>query len=836
MSSLGTRASLLFLAGVLTTGLGFYGVLVSFTRSWLMDELDDRMRAVGSASSERLRVPLAFLDRGELAASLDDLLAESDVIGAAIHDARGGPILARAGRDSSWITRSWRAPAAGRLEAEGEGLVVASSPLPDRSDLLEYMIPIRGEAGQAAEADEATEMFGLSKAAHGPGGPAADRSLGWLRIVVSTQRVERLVGTAARAGVAVLIAAFVLALLAALFLMRLVVRPLREAGELAQEIADGNLARRLPVRGRDELGSLAASLNRMADALDLARRQTALEAAHLRDSTRAVIGVARQARRVSDPERAFEIVASHARSLVGCELVALAVPESAGASLHIEYLDPASGPGPFPLGFVVAADEMLAGEGEVRTGRRIDLSEARSLANALAVSGVVEAFTVALPRPDGPPSVLLLAAREPGRFEDWHLDVIDALSSHLSAALHTAQLRARLEGAFAELERTRDSLVRAQNLRMASEIASGAAHDFNNVLSAILGRAQLLRRQHEAGSLAGPALVRSLEVMEAAARDGSDTVRRLREFGRGGESAMVEVVDLANALHDAVEFTRVRWEDEAQAQGKSIQVLMDIEAGVCVLARLSEIREVFTNLLLNAVDALPQGGTIRITLHAASDHAVVMVGDDGEGMTTEVQARIFEPFYTTKGARGTGLGLSVVYGIVMRARGSIDVESAPGQGTRFRLSFPRADAAAADGSPSPSGAFAPPTQALRILVVDDEDAVREVLVDILHALGHHAESSAAPVEVAATFVPGRYDLVLTDVGMPEMNGWTLARVIHGCDPQVMIALVTGWGEEIALEDVREAGADMVIAKPFTIEDLTRVCDEARSRRQSRLAA
>ena len=834
-TGLRARASLLFLAGVLATGLGFLFLLVSLTRGWLVEELDDRMRSVGVATADRLRVPLAFGDRVEIAAAASALLKETDVVGVAVLEPSGRSVLSRAAQEQVWL-RVWSPPAP---TAQDIAPTITGRPDgPGSPQIREYVVPIRiSGAANGADAKEADEFFGLVGSAQ----PGTAAKTGWLRVAVSTARVERMVSIAVRAGIMVLLGAFMLALLAAGLLMRLVVRPLREADGLAHEIAEGNLTRRLPVRGDDELGSLAASLNRMADSLVVARRAAAIEAVHLRDSTRAVLGTARRARQVSDPQGAFEVVAHQARNLTECDGVVLAVPAANGEGLVVEYRSVSEAFAGLLHGTVLPAFELSApgeanGDGAERPGARLELDGDSALALVLRPLGVRSAMALPLPRPEGPPSILLLLARTHAHFEDWQVDVVDALTSHLSSALHASQLRLRLEGAFAELERTRDSLVRAQNLRLASEMASGAAHDFNNVLGAILGRAQLLRRQSLAGELAPAALVSALGVIENAAKDGSETVRRLREFGRTRDSARTESVDLESVMRDAVEFTRSRWEDESQARGVTIRVAIEAEPGVCVLAQPTELREVFTNLMLNAIDALSDGGTIRLAARAVGDRALLTFADDGVGMNEDVKHRIFEPFFTTKGTRGTGLGLSVVYGIVQRTGGTIEVETAPDQGTRFALSFPlsaNTSVPLAEAEPLPA---APAFEPLEILIVDDEEPVRDLLVDIAEALGHRTTSFESPLEVAATFAPTRYNLVLTDIGMPDMNGWQLTKIVRAVDPTVVIALVTGWGEEIDAGEVQNAGANTVVAKPFTIEDLSRVFELAQTQRRERKAA
>ncbi|MEK7329770.1 MAG: ATP-binding protein, partial [Candidatus Eisenbacteria bacterium] len=370
-----------------------------------------------------------------------------------------------------------------------------------------------------------------------------------------------------------------------------------------------------------------------------------------------------------------------------------------------------------------------------------------------------------------------------------------------------------------------------ERLRVAGELASGIAHEFNNVLAAILGRVQLLRLRAREAALSPHELEDAFGVMELAARDGAETVRRLRQFGKDEVADAAESVDLDAVIREAAEFTRPRWKNAAEGGGVHIEVSLESSPGAWVRGNAAQLREVFTNLILNAVDALPRGGTLRLGTGAQDGSVTAIVEDDGVGMTPETLQRVFEPFFTTKGVQGTGLGLSMVYGIVQRHGGKLAVRSHPGRGTRIELSFPRSTAAQPPAPPEASA----PVGSLSVMVVDDEPAVLGLLVDILEALGHRAVGHGSGESALEDFQPGRFDLVLTDLGMPGINGWELSQSLRAKDDSVTIAFVTGWGEEVDAERARRAGADAVVAKPFGIEDVARVTQIAADRTRRRAA-
>jgi PAS domain S-box-containing protein len=363
-----------------------------------------------------------------------------------------------------------------------------------------------------------------------------------------------------------------------------------------------------------------------------------------------------------------------------------------------------------------------------------------------------------------------------------------------------------------EQKQERERAARADKLRALGQLASGVAHDFNNSLAAILGRAQLILRRVQ-----DEELVRSLGIIVTAAEDAAATVRRIQTFARKSVAADLEPLDLTALLRDAVEITRTRWENEARAAGLNIDVTLAAEDAVSTMGNASELREVFVNLIVNAVDAMPKGGSLKICCKAKGDRVHLRFADSGTGMSEEVRERVFEPFYTTKGVQGTGLGLAVSYGIIERHQGMISVESTVGKGTTFRIDLPVAEDANAPREEIRSTAV---TGSLSILVVDDEDVVRETLGDMLVDLNHKVVMVESGHAAVARVSDTEFDVVFTDLAMPEMDGWETARAIRQLKPNLPVVLVTGYGATAkppAGETELVAG---IIGKPFDFDQVT----------------
>lgn len=362
-------------------------------------------------------------------------------------------------------------------------------------------------------------------------------------------------------------------------------------------------------------------------------------------------------------------------------------------------------------------------------------------------------------------------------------------------------------------------LINIERLRALGQMAGGVAHDFNNVLGAILGRAQLLLETVE-----DPALRRGMQIIEKAALDGAETVRRIQEFTRVRVDKKLFVpMTLNEVIRDAIEYTKSCWKSQEEAIGVCIEVNPELGEIPKMMGDPAGLREVFTNLIINAVDAMPDGGTITITTFCDQNMAVIEIADTGIGMSERVRKKIFDPFFTTKGKRGSGLGLSICYGIISRHKGEITIKSKKGEGSTFIIRIPLNLPGREKAAPPTVVKELPPA---KILVIDDEDIIRELLSDMLVKAGCHVDGAASGDEGLELFSLGDYDIVFTDLGMEGVSGWEVARVVKATSPFTPVALITGWGIQLDEEKIRSRGVDFIVSKPFRLEELKAVVSQA----------
>jgi CheY-like chemotaxis protein len=373
-----------------------------------------------------------------------------------------------------------------------------------------------------------------------------------------------------------------------------------------------------------------------------------------------------------------------------------------------------------------------------------------------------------------------------------------------------------------QAERQRDAMAQSEKLRALGQMASGIAHDLNQSLMLVASYTDLARQalvQHPP-DLAD--LEDLLTTTSQAALDGGETVKRLLLFTRGALEQKTQAVDLGDVVRDAARLTAPRWRDAAQAERRPISLQIEVAGNPTIQGSRAQLRELMTNLIFNAVDALPTGGGIRLKVVAEGGQGIIEVADSGVGMSAEVQQRVFEPFFTTKGEAGTGLGLAMVFRIVEQHGGHITVRSEPGNGTTFIITFPLVDVSEQAESPPKCVNQLEPPRALRILVVDDEPMMTKAVARMLKPSGHMVSVAGSGEEALDKLTEQTFDVVVSDVGMGiGMNGWELAEEVRCRWPGLRFLLATGWGAGLDPAEARTRGVEAVLSKPYQLADLMR---------------
>lgn len=352
------------------------------------------------------------------------------------------------------------------------------------------------------------------------------------------------------------------------------------------------------------------------------------------------------------------------------------------------------------------------------------------------------------------------------------------------------------------------------------KMASGIVHDFNNLLAPILGFTELL--------LTIPDLLKDpekvslyLQKIRTAANDGAAVVGRLREFYRSRTDLEPPAeFSVQSAIQEVLELTRHRWKNEALASGQHYELVVDLQDTPKIFGSESEIRQAMTNVVLNAVDAMPEGGTLRVRSYQVGHWVCLQVADTGHGMSEDVRRRCFEPFFTTKGRAGTGLGLSIVFGIIERHGGRLDLHTEEGRGTTFTFWLPadRACESTEAGTQIPKVGIGD-GRALNVLVVDDEDLLLEIISLNLAQMGHSVDCFTDPHKAIEHFYKHHYDLVITDRAMPGMTGDQFAARIREFRPEIPVVLLTGFANIIRKNGENPANIDEVLSKPLSQQTL-----------------
>ncbi|MBI1211827.1 MAG: response regulator [Alphaproteobacteria bacterium] len=428
--------------------------------------------------------------------------------------------------------------------------------------------------------------------------------------------------------------------------------------------------------------------------------------------------------------------------------------------------------------------------------------------------------------------VLILARTKLHGFNEDECDFVRQLTEHVALAAHHVQLYEALQQAYDKLRQTQQAVMQHERLRAVGQMASGIAHDINNALSPVALYTQALLDSERNLS---PRARGYLETTQRAIEDVAHTVARLRDFYRQREvQSALAPVQLNQLTQHAVDLTRARWFDMSQQRGVVIDVKTDVMPELpVVMGTESEIREALVNLILNAVDAMPDGGTVTVRTKTGHNkegkRAVrVEVADTGAGMSEETRRHCLEPFFTTKGERGTGLGLAMVYGIAQRHGAQIEIDSEVGKGTTVSMVFPTPETPVS-ASEKAEQAVAGDAK-LRLLLVDDDPLVLQSLRATLEIDGHTviaANDGQSGIDAFRSAVESgeKFDAVITDLGMPHVDGRKVAATVKQLSPKTPVVLLTGWGQSLATSDDAPAHVDAILGKPPKLRDLRKAMGE-----------
>ena len=664
-----------------------------------------------------------------------------------------------------------------------------------------------------------------------------------------------------------LLASWIITLLLSWSLQRVISRPIFYLAETAKAVStEKNYSMRATKHGNDEMGQLIDRFNEMLGQIqkrdsELQQAKDKLEQrveertqdlrAQIAERERAESALKQQFVRISflnqitqsisdrqDTDSILHVVLRQLEDHMGLDLGIVALLDQSAPALNVAALR--------------ARNSLMAQQFDLHEGSTLPLAETgfqlcekgqtvyfpdtvkatAAFAEKMAATGWRSAVAVPLMVEENLFGVLIAARLKTDGFSSGDCEFLRMLSEHVALAAHQAILHKDLENAYNELRRTQATVLQQERLKALGQMASGIAHDINNALSPVVGFSDLILKSDNGLDASSK---KYLKYIRTAGEDIAHIVARLREFYRTREdSESLNDVNLNALVEQTVEMTRPRWRDIPQSNSVTIEVHTDLAPEMPEIAGSeSEIREALTNLVLNAVDAMPKGGKIILRTRVLKQpmgaypmQIAIEVTDNGSGMDEETRKRCLEPFFSTKGKRGTGLGLAMVYGVVKRHEGDIQVESEPGKGTTFRLLFPVRTGLQKHKDDRKGPAVEP----MRILCIDDEPLLRELVKEILERDGHEVRVSDNGQSGVDEFRFAReqarpFDVVITDLGMPYLDGRQVARIIKKESPATPVVMLTGWGAFMKEDGTAPEQIDGIVSKPPRSRELRQVLSQ-----------
>ncbi|MFC1497852.1 ATP-binding protein [Verrucomicrobiota bacterium] len=376
----------------------------------------------------------------------------------------------------------------------------------------------------------------------------------------------------------------------------------------------------------------------------------------------------------------------------------------------------------------------------------------------------------------------------------------------------------KLSDALCDLKEIQGALIQHERLSALGQMASGIAHDFNNLLMPIVGLSEFL--------LANPKVMKNekeltetLKDIHSAGDDARKVVRRLKEFYKSEEGIELTATNMNDLIKRVITMTQPHWQQELEAKGIHITIKKEFEEIPPIGTNSSQIREVFTNLLINSIDAMPEGGTITVRSSSSDKWVTIEISDTGIGMTDETLKQCTEPFFTTKGLHGTGIGLSMAFGIIRRHQGTMQIESELGKGTTVTIRLPLMISSSTETQTDPIGEMDIIIPALKILIVEDDKRSRDLIKKYLETDKHTVTTADRGIKGIESFSKDQFDLVITDRAMPDMSGDKVAATISKQNPLIPIIMLTGFGEMMRDQGELPKGVNTVLGKPVTQKEV-----------------
>lgn len=381
--------------------------------------------------------------------------------------------------------------------------------------------------------------------------------------------------------------------------------------------------------------------------------------------------------------------------------------------------------------------------------------------------------------------------------------------------VNACQMLAKIIINYREQRKIQDSMIQASKMNALGELTGGIAHEFNNVLTPIIGFTEILKKEVTASTY----LLDLIDLIQSSALDGAKIVKRIQEFTNAKRSD-TEIINIDEAIRRSFDITKPKWNIEFKLHNKPVNIQYNLNSAKFVKGISTEIREVFINLITNALDAMPYGGLITVSSYNYGQNVVIKFKDSGVGMDKDVMKRIFQPFFTTKNERGNGLGLAIVYNIIKNMNGNIEVASQNANGAEFTITLPIYNGTV--NTKKDEGNYVP-ANSYRILVIDDQLAVAQTVCEMLKTLGHEVVYLTEEKDVVDVFKKDNFNCVFCDLALKNQSGLELSKIIKQIDSNVKLILMTGWPGRLKSEDIKYI--DKMIAKPFSIDDLRKTLNE-----------